>query len=271
MQASLNDFSTRRDSQSFIICQRVLRKCHEIIFGDQLLPSSSPYAGFIHPTCTSTPKIKHHVEPVFVGLGVLLAGSPAMPQLAQLIGPVAIEQGRADEGDELKSWGSDTHNGTYSASSSPSLAEDETDSPSSLEELEDSLPQPHVKASMANSIPQQVGLLIRRRTLGARTLPALPLHLQQDIRNPRLSLDPLDQLNPDENVMPHKSSPSLVLAHTPSRIAATNGADFLLEKYNAQHQVQLLRSHYYSSEVCHIRCPLLNGFDVQQGSILALP
>lgn len=265
MQASLNDFSTRRDSQSFVICQRVLHKCHEIIFGDQLLPPSSPYSGLVIPY-TSRPKINHHAEPVFVGLGVLLAGSLAMPQLTQLIGPVAIEQGRAhEEGDDSRSWGSGTYTGPYSASAPPAAAEDDTGDTDSLEEVEDPLPQ---KANLTISNPQQVVPLARRRTFGAQTLPALPLHLQ-NLRNPRLSMDPLGQLSPDENMMPYQSSPSLVSAHTQSRVAAINRADSLLEKYNAQRQVQLLRGHYYSSEVRDMRSPLLNGFDIQEGSILA--
>ena len=267
MQASLNDFSTHRDSQSFIICQRVLHKCHEIIFGDQLLPSSSPYSGLILPTYRR-PKIKHHAEPVFAGLGVLLASSPAMPQLAQLIGPVAIEQGRADEeDDDSKSWES-SHNNPYIASLSPFAAEDDADDTDSLEELEDHRPQPTVKAHLNKSNSQKGELLVRRRTLGAQTLPTLPLRLQS-IRSPTLSVDPLGQLNPDENAMPYQSSPSLVSAHTPSRVAAINRADSLLEKYDTRRQVQLLRGHYYSSEVRHMRFPLLNGFDIQEGSILA--
>jgi hypothetical protein len=189
---------------------------------------------------------------VFVGLGVLLAASPAMPQLAQLIGPVAIEQGRADEeGDESRSWESG-HNSPYIANLSPST-EDDTDDTDSLDEVEDPLSQLPVKATLANSNPQQVRPLVRRRTLGAQTLPALPLHLQ-NIRDskPKLSVDPFGQLNPDENLMPYQSSPSLVSAHTPSRVAANNRADSLLERYDAPRQVQLLRGHYYSSEVRYV-------------------
>ena len=264
----MNDFSTRRDSQSFVICQRVLRKCHEIIFGDQL-PPSSPHSRFIVPTNRRS-KIKHHAEPVLVGLGILLAGSPAMPQLAQLIGPVAIEQGRADEeGDASGSWGSGAQNDSYSVSPYPSLAEDDmddADSPSTSSLEEDPLPQPPMKANITNPNPQQAGLLIRRRTLGAQTFPALPLHLQN---KPRLSVDPLDQLNPDENMMPYQSSPSLVSARTPTRVAAINRADSLLANYDTQFQAQLLRGHYYSSEVRHICFPLHNGLDIQKGSILA--
>ena len=270
MQAFLNDVSSRRDSQSFAICQRVLHKCHEIIFGDQPLSSSSPYSGFILPSYRRS-KIKHHAEPVFVGLGVLLAASPAMPQLAPLIGPVAIEQGRADEeGDESRSW-EPGHDSPYIAKLSPST-EDDTDDTDSPDEDEDPLPQPPVKANPANSNPQKVKLLVRRRTLGAQTLPALPLHLQNTRdHKPKLSVDPFGQLNPDENMMPYQSSPSLASAHTPSRVAAINRADSLLERYDAQRQVQLLRGHYYSSEVRHVRFTLLNGFDIQQGSILTQP
>ncbi|KAF8163315.1 kinase-like domain-containing protein [Crassisporium funariophilum] len=250
MQAALNDLSTRRESQSFIICQRVLHKCHEIIFGDQLLPNSSPYPSFNLPAYRRKLKIRHHAEPVFVGIGVLLAGTPAMPQLADYVGQVAVEQGRAvEEGDDMRSLELDADNAPYSATilSSP-LEEDtdDTDSPSSLEEV--SLPQPSLKPTSESSEGTKVGLLGRRRTFGAQTLPALPLHLQT-IRRPRYSEDPLGQLDSESNAMPYQSSPSLASARTPSRTAAINRADLLLQKYDTQSQIQLLRGHYYLSEV----------------------
>ena len=43
MQAALKDLSlSRHDSEPFLICQRLLNQCHEIIFGDIVL-SNAPY------------------------------------------------------------------------------------------------------------------------------------------------------------------------------------------------------------------------------------
>ncbi|KIM49103.1 hypothetical protein M413DRAFT_406293 [Hebeloma cylindrosporum] len=228
MQASLNDLSTQCDSPSFVICQRVLHKCHEIVFGDQLLPSSSPYPGFNLPAYSRRRKVNHHAEPVFVGLGILLAGALGMPKLAEVAGQVAIEQGRADEeGDNLRSFQVDHEDAPSRALSAQSTQyeTDDSDSPSSLEEETSSINLPPESSKPIH------GLITRRRTFGAQTLPALPLHLQT-IRKSRLSEDPLGQLDSE---IP--------------RSAAVNQVDALLEKYDNQSQMHLLRGHYFLSEV----------------------
>ncbi len=97
--------------------------------------------------------------------------------------------------------------------------------------------------------PIETKPLGRRRTLGAQTLPALPLHLQT-IRKARLSeSDPLGQSDAESAVMPYQSSPSIASARTPLRTAAANRADVLLSNYDQQSQMHLLRGHYYLSEV----------------------
>ncbi|KAJ3507872.1 hypothetical protein NLJ89_g6059 [Agrocybe chaxingu] len=183
-------------------------------------------------------------------IGVMLAGIPAMPQLAEITGQIAIEQGRMEEeGDTYRSLEVEAGEPPYSASTSNSALDDTAqDSPESLEDF--SLQVPDKPPELAQ--PEQSGLLDRRRTFGAQTLPALPLHLQT--RKPRLSLDPLGQLDADNTstltpAMPFQSSPSLAPARTPSRSAAMNKADLLLEKYDPSSQVHLLRGHYYLSEV----------------------
>ena len=247
MQASLCDLSAQRNSPSFVICQRILHKCHEIIFADQLLPSRSPYGGFVLPSYTRRQKIKHHVEPVLVGLGIVLAATPGMPHLAEVMGPVAIEQGRRDEENaNIRSVETDDTGAEMSASSQVSPDEvDETDSPTSLDDnlQVQSISLPHLPP------PQPGNLLSRRSTLGAQTLPALPLHLQMKHKS-RLSEDPLGQLESEEVVLvPYQSSPSLLSARTPSRSTATHCADLLLEQLNSQSQMQLLRGNYYNTEV----------------------
>lgn len=99
MQASLKDLSNApHDSASFLVCQRVLLQCHEIIFGD-ILRHTVPYSTLEVPTLPGSvqKKVKPLMQPAVVGLGIVLAGVPGLPQLTHTIGEVAIEQGRADE------------------------------------------------------------------------------------------------------------------------------------------------------------------------------
>ncbi|KAF8350695.1 kinase-like protein [Amanita rubescens] len=215
MQASLKDLSTSRyDSHSFIICQRVLHKCHEIIFGD--LPSSavSPYS-----------TIKPHPEPALIGLGMVLAGAPGMPVLTEIMGEVAIEQGRIDEdGNNLRS-----------------LEQDDEVAGALISE-------PEANEETREGDDQDTGTVIRRRTISAaQTVPALPLHLRL-VRKSRASEDPLGQSDSEQVSTLFQSSPSIA-TRMPLRSAAISQADSLLEKYDLASQMQLLRSHYCRSEV----------------------
>lgn len=224
-----------------------MHKCHEIIFADQLLPTNSPYAGLVLPAYTRRQKIKQHVEPVLVGLGVILASTPGMPHLVETMGPVAIEQGRRDEDNaNIRSVEVDDTGAVMTASPQVSPDEvDETESPASWDgnTQAQSIFLPHF-------LPSQPGnLLSRRSTIGAQTLPALPLHLQTKHRS-RHSEDPLGQLESQEvTLVPYQSSPSLPSARTPSRSTATQRADSLLEQLDSQSQIHLLRGNYFQNEV----------------------
>lgn len=190
-------------------------------------------------------KIKHHAEPVLVGIGVMLAGAPALPQLSGVVGQVAIEQGRVEEDDGgLRSFESSPDDASYEAPIDDNLSYEGEENDSGVEE---ELPsQPSVTGLLEDIGPKREGLLTRRRTLGAQTLPALPLHLQI-IRKSRLSLDPLGQLDTENVQMPYQSSPALASART--RSAAISRADQLLDQYDMKSQIHLLRGHYFSSEV----------------------
>ncbi|KAJ9095191.1 hypothetical protein QFC19_007646 [Naganishia cerealis] len=168
MQTALKDLIAQRQSNpvAFQICQRVLHRCHEIIFGDPPEPSASPYrslpasprgsyinvgrtiAGTLArsgkrsglPASASTPtstqlepdnaasssssstvvprpanplrrlsnnlrekrnkrRINPHIPPALVGMGVILAGTPGMPALEEIVGQVALMQGRRPRDD----------------------------------------------------------------------------------------------------------------------------------------------------------------------------
>lgn len=133
MQAALRDLSIQKNnrSESFKVCTRVLHRCHEIVFGDPPDTSKSPYQSLPATPYGSTTnvvaktqkkldaragnaaaqlamnirdryrqqKVNPHVPPALVGLGVVLASTPGMPELAQMTGQVALAQGRRPRDD----------------------------------------------------------------------------------------------------------------------------------------------------------------------------
>lgn len=256
MQAAIKDLSiTTHDSPSFIICQRVLHQCHEIIFGDLPSPITAPYAFLNLPSQSrfARRKVKPNAEPAVVGIGLVLAGALGMPLLTENMGRVAIEQGRVEEGNHYRSVESQDddivrglHPNRTIEDSTGDDDQDEVESPTT-DESHHIIPDLH--ATRTSTRP---GVLARRQTVGAaQTVPALPLHLRT-IRRSRASEDPLGQLDSELTPTPYLSSPSISSARTTPRSAALNLADALLEKYDKESQAQLLRSHYCRSEVTMI-------------------
>lgn len=254
MQAALKDISSNgHASPSFAICQRVLHMCHEIIFGDPPTPTTtSPYVTLNLPMQSrfARRKVRHNFEPALAGIGIVLAGVPGMPRLTEIMGQVAIEQGRMEENtheyrsveaqdDEIAHGLSPSQNRQINVVDEDL---DEDDSPDI-----DGTHSP-VVALQIDAAPKP-GTLSRRQTVGAaQTVPALPLHLR-NIRRSRASEDPLGQQDTEHSAIPYLSSPSISSARPAPRSATINRADVLLETYDASSQVQLLRSHYCRSEV----------------------
>ncbi|KIK47072.1 hypothetical protein CY34DRAFT_799766 [Suillus luteus UH-Slu-Lm8-n1] len=260
MQASLQDLSSSPSSPSFQVCQRTLQRCHEIIFGDLPTPVSSPYSGLDMPfqACFLRRKVKPYVEPALVGLGLILAGTPAMPKLTKIMGEVALQQGRADEGgSDLKSahadndvpsgLGKTTRNDSGDDDDNGSDGKNEDDLTASSRERSSN----DICASHGPAVSQKRTILKRRRTIvAAQTSPAL-VHLQNMHRS-TLSEDPLDQLDPSQPARvasPYQSSPSIPSTQHPFRQSTLNFGDSLLQRYDLDSQAHLLRSHYYCSEV----------------------
>lgn len=251
MQASLQDLSMTPTSQSFLVCQRTLHRCHEIIFAELPPPQPGPYSGLSpsHHSPFARRKVKTRIEPALVGIGLVLAGVPAMPALTEVMGEVALQQGRADDdGVNLRSVeaGNDI---AHDAPANADLGEDD-DNPSDTnpdnESTEDStIPTEgdSEKRTRTRSIPR------RRAIVAAQTSPAL-VHLR-GVHRSRLSEDPLDQLgsSPGRVSSPYQSSPSISSSPSPLRQNVINTADTLLQTYDIQTQSHLLRSQYCRSEV----------------------
>ncbi|KAI0062271.1 kinase-like protein [Artomyces pyxidatus] len=260
MQASLRDFpGSVQNPESFLICQRTLLVCHELIFGDLPPPATTPYPSLTSPSAPRVirKKVKPHAFPAFIGMGMMLAGSSGLPVLTEIMGEVAIEQGRIDDqGTDVKSLQrleSDHAEGSVPA---PKLIASEDGDDEEEEEGESHAER--VSVEEENSLaPSPFNSHLgdtpsRRRTIGpARTTPSLPLFVRKG-RQPRFSDDPLGQLDsqgPKASVVAAQSTPSLAYSKQAHKPSSLNAVEILLNRYDFQSQVDLLRKHFCRSEV----------------------
>ena len=257
MQASLKDFSsTNHTPESFLICQRTLHMCHELIFGDIPLPTTSAYPGLSSPSLPRflRKKVKPHLHPALIGMSMVLASSPGLPSLTKAMGEVAIEQGRIDsQGSDVKSlerYGDDLAQGRAASIYQRSAEDDEIDSPSG--DVEDAGKSDRSAVSSEGTNVEKGAAGTRRQreaTRAARTSPSLSLPRKED-RLPRFSDDPLGQLDPGLSPTVTRSVPSLPSIKQTHRSSSLNAPEILLNKYDFRSQIHLLRSHFCRSEVC---------------------
>ncbi|GJE90828.1 kinase-like protein [Phanerochaete sordida] len=266
MQAHLKDLSVSRyNSESFHICQRILNQCQEMIYGD-LPASGTPYTSLNLPTLPGfiRRKVKPNVQPALVGMGVILAGVPGMPALTDIMGEVAIEQGRLDDlGEDLRSL--DNPDGIVRTKSDRSNTSQEEKDEEDLSDPEDegrkgrrksegpSDVQAPLTAARLGGQSRKGSGVSRRQTIAAQTSPALPLHLK-DPRKSRLSEDPFGQNDPPPSTVvsspsPFKSTPTFSQSRHIRRGNSSSSADLLLHKYDIEAQKFLLRTHFCRSEI----------------------
>jgi hypothetical protein len=278
MQAALRDYSVNPQSPEALICQRTLLMCHELIFGDLPPPETTPYPSLApgFRPLFARKKVKPHATPALVGLGMLLAAAPGLPALANVMGPVAVEQGRADAlGTDLRSLQRADDDVAHSASATPvsttlELEDDEFDDDGNSDSASDEplhderTPVGGTLADTSTPVPgsdDRPRRLARRMTIfgAARTSPALPLHLKKDRRKPRFSDDPLGQLDQDAPGANTQSTPQLPSARAARASGSLNDAEAALARYGDDAQRELLRRHFCRSEVgvfeCARACP----------------
>ena len=266
MQAHLKDLAVSRyESESFQICQRVLNQCHEMIYGD-LPASGTPYSSFDQPTLPGflRKKVKANIQPALVGMGMILAGAPGLPALTEIMGEVAIEQGRLDDqGEDLRSLDNPDGIARAKASSSANVDQekddddysDPEDSATKIVQPSTTMPdgQAPISAARLNGQSRKDGPRSRRQTFAAQTSPALPLHLK-DPRKARLSEDPFSQNDPPSSAIipsptPFQSTPAFSGPRPFRRFGSLTSADVLLQRYDLEAQKFLLRTHFARSEV----------------------
>jgi len=264
MQAHLRDLAFPQGSpQSFLICQRVLQQCHELIFGDIPAQSTAPYSSIHFPTQLGPVrrKVRPHIQPALIGIGIVWAGVPGMPRLTEIMGEVAIEQGRIDEqGEDVKSLeraDDDVVRGVRAES--PAEQVDEKDELEGSDDDEDI--QAHPETQLVAAPPSFAAMAIsrskRRQTIAAQTTPALTNHLQ-GVRRYRLSEDPFSQQDvpsPLPMSSPFQSTPTLSTSRHRTKTMSVHAAD-LIQQYDFPSQIHLLRSHFCRSEVRRTLSPV---------------
>lgn len=285
MQSALRDLAPTRKTNPgpFLICQRILSRCHEIIFGDTPDPSHSPYRS-LPASHSSTPRTKKsrqpkslrvnpHAVPALVGMGVMLA-SPGMRGLAELAGGWAVRQGRRPMDDEGRSrvevdkaGGSDGRQ-LESGPSGGSM----TDSPAGEDEGEDDGAMAEQAARRGSDLHPPVSAPVPSRMVRASTTTP---NLHSPPSDPRTSsptlsrsttpqpkgTDPFSQLaatSPSSASHPG-TPPRHQPFHSVPEFSQSNGRhaptdrppppDVLLSSYSIDAQRQLLRSHYCRSEI----------------------
>ena len=290
MQSALRDLAPSRKTNPgpFLICQRILSRCHEIIFGDTPDPSHSPYGSFVTSRSSSSkpkkgrqPKslrVNAHAGAALIGMGVMMA-SPGMSELSDLVGGWAVRQGRRplddDEGrarvEVDKAGGSDVRHleGQNGSNVGKHAGEDDIDS--AEEEYQSQPPtttSPREYQQSATSPTLSVPTP-QRMARASTTVPNLyspPTSLQ--VSSPNLSrsttpqpkgTDPFSQLSSSPASASHPSTPSRHQPyHSVPELAHSNGRahtdrapapETLLSAYSIDTQRQLLRSHYCRSEI----------------------
>ncbi|KAF8522290.1 kinase-like protein [Hysterangium stoloniferum] len=261
MRAALSDLAlTRRDTPSFMVCQRILHKCHEIIFGDLPPPIPAPYGSLtVHSISRFLRrKVKARLEPTLVGIGCVLAGVPGMPRLAESTGKVAVEQGRWEDGSArprgiINVTGEDAAAPQAQESQPASVVDDVSDDDCEGGSSPDGFAGVGREPSNKSSSSLVADKAYRRRARppnAAQTTPALLMHAGKITRPSDDPLGQLDDPSPPPSHHNYRSTPAFSDARRPQPFSPNSPpATFLLQKYDPYSQSQLLRSHYLRGEI----------------------
>jgi phosphatidylinositol 4-kinase B len=246
MQAHLSELSlTHRDTKQFAICQRVIQKCHELIYGQI----------FLHNTSTGQPpppKLpSSDVSPHFVGLGSLLSAI-ALPALAVTGGEMAVLQARhGDGGRQPQPVHGKAHTERLKADPAPEEDEDlmpPVDLPSSPEDSHFDLAMAFQKSSPrppATPVPPSDHLSPSPKRASTTSLVDYPPTTPSiDISSATRRSTPkktTTQPTPAHKHLPTRSTPSLGLR--PRQFEDETSS------LSVQQQNLLLKKHYLQSQV----------------------
>lgn len=306
MQSALHDLTPTRISnpRPFNICQRVLHRCHEILFGDPPEPSRNPYRSLPTSPHASSPSVGHIGRPssaapfmgrepslppderlnppvrvnanlgaALVGMGLIAAGAPAMPQFTALAGEWAVTQGRRPLDDAAASrarievdtqGGADGPRGDAWDRKQKQISAQESDSD---DESAASAPDAPTKISRRPTPPQRSATAQPEASSSPNRPPmvnhvsttALNMLSQEEDQRGRdpfmqnTSTPPLSSVFRKQTThQPFHSVPDMSLNRSLGSGRSANrppSAESLLAAYSLAAQRQLLKSHYTRSEI----------------------
>ncbi|EJD06043.1 uncharacterized protein FOMMEDRAFT_139331 [Fomitiporia mediterranea MF3/22] len=267
MQAHLKDLALqRKDSKSFVICQRIMHRCHEIIFEDSPGLVTGPYSSMKVRSrkFMQRNRIKHHVRPALVGMGCVL-GAPSLPTFTRVSGQVALEQGRIEEREgNLRSLEPQIDESPVPSLSprAKDVQADEVEDEDENEERNDD-EQPVVKVQTAEGDlddPEiqetDKGRLIfkvlsqsQNMREAAQTTPAFST-ITDRIRRSMAIDDPFGQLDaPSSNPLPYQSSPAIPNSRKSRPSSSGNVVEALVQEYDLDAQRHLLQAYYCRAEI----------------------
>ena len=290
MQAALRDLTPNRNinPRPFLICQRVLHCCHQIIFGDPPEPSKSPYRSLPHSPASSTvslngskprlpilsgdriqsspARVKPHVQAAFVGMGTVVAAAPGMPALTELVGQWAVSQGRRAQDEQKETRDRVELDRTGGADGVLRRSKDlRRNTSEQVDSDEEDVPSPRpVQASVPRTSTPNLHFSPPSRSSPHFDLshsPALSSSSRQKGDDPFSQDSPVEapgrSLTPpaDSSRQPSYSVPDFSTSQVHPAFRRLNhndrppNSDAMLATYSADSQRQLLRGHYCRSEI----------------------
>jgi hypothetical protein len=251
MQGHLKDLSSSdRDAYSFITCERVFSKVHEIIYDESTSDSSA-----------SVSKLPAHLNASVVGLG-FVAAATGLPALAHTLSPTVMKQARMGAGGkrrrmprrfpvlsdeaELQAQGELIAENQLVQEPLPDSDQEDndTDDVTAVVDKVNEVNRPPTITTPQDLPASHLGKLLRQQPLAARTNPSLPL-LYSSNNHGSKSLD--FRIADERARSPHMSTPSLPISqHTSPR--------FDNDHMDHATQATLLRKHYLQNEVKRFLC-----------------
>ncbi|KAH8117567.1 kinase-like domain-containing protein, partial [Phellopilus nigrolimitatus] len=262
MQAHLRDLAlSSKDSKSFVVCQRILHRCHEIIFEDSPGLVTGPYSTIKVRSrkFTRRNRVKHHLEPALVGIGCVLVGAPGLPPLAEIVGNVAIEQGRGELIETAIRSLEPQSDESPVPSSSVHLPEDpgeeDLDGDEQLYEIsqtgergQENLMSKEVEGGNDHLLFKALPPSQEMRE-AAQTTPAFST-LSSGVPRSEAADDPFGQLDvPPSSIPPFKSSPAISGSKRTRSSGSSNLIDNIMREYDIPTQRHLLQGHYCRAEI----------------------
>ena len=239
------------------MCQRVLKAVTQTIFDDPELHASRTGPSSLSPSFLKfrRGKVKPHFAPALVGVGCVLAGAPGLPQITNMVGSIAVDQGRrvdAQISDQstIATREEETPPTSLGWPPPPVVSVEDEDEDDDAEEEGDQEwdVEAYGRALIASRQKKQpngletpvIGTPRRRKTVDESDRPL------------SLTLPPITAARRSWDVLP---SPGLKASHTPSRSLSRVSTSLLSTTLHPDPVLQsfTLRSHYLHSELQFIQ------------------